>query len=171
MLESDEQKIIRYYLKQLEKKLSIKHWRIPVEGRQIGGKMIANELKGFPDILLCFYGHFVALECKAEKGRVSKVQKETHLIIEESLGSVAVVRSVAEVAGFLVQTANKLLADDLGPIVSGQLEAELARLDSNKQIKRFRDRKQKADAAPANNNDQGLCPVRQIVEALDLKGT
>lgn len=40
-------------------------------------KYFANQMtiSGVPDLLLCVNGHFVALEIKAEKGKVSDLQK------------------------------------------------------------------------------------------------
>ena len=60
-------------------------------------KTITTNRSGSPDIICCYKGLFVALEVKAEKGIVSKLQ-EYHLEqIKKSGGVAAVVRSVDEV--------------------------------------------------------------------------
>jgi len=78
MLESPIQKVGRLFLSMCGSHFPIQHWRIPVEGRWLGGKSIGNELKGFPDLLICYRGLFVGAEAKSTTGKLSTEQKYMH---------------------------------------------------------------------------------------------
>ena len=45
---------------------------------------------GIPDIIVCFHGHFIAIECKAGKRRATKLQ-ERELDRIELAGGIAIV--------------------------------------------------------------------------------
>lgn len=51
---------------------------------------------GFPDILLCIDGEFVAIELKQEKGRVTALQEQEIRDIHIAGGTAEVARSVEE---------------------------------------------------------------------------
>lgn len=57
-------------------------------------KFFANAFtrKGVPDLLCCVAGHFVAVEVKAEDGRVSELQRLQLKGIADSLGFAIVLR-------------------------------------------------------------------------------
>ena len=75
MLERDFQKKVISYLKGNK----IYHF-----------KTIATNKKGTPDIIGCYKGEFFAIECKAEKGRISDWQLRAHKDILESGGKAIV---------------------------------------------------------------------------------
>ncbi len=60
-------------------------------------KTIVTNRNGCPDIICCFKGRYVALEVKAEKGIVSKLQEHNIKLIKNSGGVAAIVRSVEDV--------------------------------------------------------------------------
>lgn len=53
---------------------------------------------GIPDIFMCLRGHFVALELKAPKGVVAKIQQATLDKIDQAGGTALVVRSIDDLA-------------------------------------------------------------------------
>jgi len=60
-------------------------------------KTIVTNSSGTPDLLVSFKGHFIAIEVKAAKGRVSELQK-WHLDQIRKSGSIAfVAKSIDEV--------------------------------------------------------------------------
>ena len=64
-------------------------------------KTIVTNRNGSPDLICCFKGRYVALEVKAEKGIVSKLQEHNIKLIKKSGGVAAVVRSVEDVKKIL----------------------------------------------------------------------
>lgn len=62
-------------------------------------KIFANEMQGvgFPDILVCYKGRFIALEVKAPNGKTAKIQAATLAKIERAGGITARPRNVAHV--------------------------------------------------------------------------
>jgi len=52
---------------------------------------------GIPDILICFYGTFVAIELKFENNKVTKLQSYVLWRIRNAGGKVLVARSLKEV--------------------------------------------------------------------------
>lgn len=60
-------------------------------------KTITTNKNGCPDIICCLNGKFIALEVKADKGIVSKLQEHNIKQIKNSGGIAEVVRSVDEV--------------------------------------------------------------------------
>lgn len=117
MLEATVQLLCRVYLKKLSEFLPIDHWRIPVEIRRVNGVVVRNELKGFPDILVCYRGIFIGVECKSEKGKLSVVQKLVQNRIVNGMGQYVVVRSLGE------------LSEHLAEIVQTQTQSRIARSD------------------------------------------
>ena len=98
MKESSFQKIVRKYLITLKEHwLPITHWRIPVEKRLINGVPIKNELRGFPDLLVCFRGRFVGIELKTKKNKLSKKQEENQLHVESANGYYFVARNLNDI--------------------------------------------------------------------------
>ena len=59
-----------------------------------GGKY---QSAGVPDIIACVNGHFLALEVKTEKGKVTKLQEENIKAINKAKGFADVVRSLDDV--------------------------------------------------------------------------
>lgn len=79
--------------------------------RSIGAwevKIFANEMqgKGFPDVLVCYKGQFIALEFKAPSGTASAIQNATLAKIERAGGIVAKPRSLQHVKD-LIATIDK----------------------------------------------------------------
>ena len=71
---------------------------VPAKSRAAAGVSKAMGLKtGTPDIVLCWKGHFVGIELKAGRGRVSPAQVETHNAITLAGGVVTTCRSLDEV--------------------------------------------------------------------------
>jgi len=64
-------------------------------------KTITTNRKGCPDVICCLNGLFVALEVKAQKGRVSQLQEYHIKEINKSGGVAAIVRSLEEVKQLL----------------------------------------------------------------------
>jgi Holliday junction resolvase len=60
-------------------------------------KTIVTNRNGSPDLICCFKGRYVALEVKAEKGIISKLQEHNIKLIRKSGGIAAIVRSVDDV--------------------------------------------------------------------------
>lgn len=60
-------------------------------------KTILTNRSGSPDVICCYKGLFVALEVKAEKGRISKLQSYHLEQIKKASGAAAIVRSVEDV--------------------------------------------------------------------------
>ena len=67
--------------------------------------MTAN-IRGVPDLLICYKGHFIALEVKSDIGTVTKIQQYNMSQIETAGGKAAVVRSVGDVIKFLLELEN-----------------------------------------------------------------
>lgn len=59
-------------------------------------KVISANKAGTPDILACVHGHFIAIEVKSEKGRISPLQSYHLLKIRDAGGEAWVVRSLEE---------------------------------------------------------------------------
>lgn len=62
-------------------------------------KIYANAQQGigYPDIIACYKGHFLALEVKAPNGRTAKIQTATLTKIEHAGGIIARPRSLQHV--------------------------------------------------------------------------
>lgn len=60
-------------------------------------KTISTNRNGCPDVICCLNGKFIALEVKADKGIVSKLQEHNIKQIKNSGGIAEVVRSVDDV--------------------------------------------------------------------------
>lgn len=73
---------------------------------------------GIPDLLICFRGHFVALELKAPKGKVSKLQSHTLAAIGDAKGSTSVCKTLLEV---------KTLFEELSLEIPLPIDYQLAR--------------------------------------------
>ncbi len=75
---------------------------IPAKSRAAAGISRAMGLRaGTPDIVMCWRGRFVGIELKAERGRVSQAQTETHGAITLAGGVMATCRTLDDVAAFL----------------------------------------------------------------------
>ena len=75
---------------------------IPAKSRAAAGSSKAMGLKASPpDIVLCRKGRLVGIELKAESGRMSQAQLETHDAITLAGGIVTTCSSLDEVAAFL----------------------------------------------------------------------
>lgn len=59
-------------------------------------KIFANEMQGvgYPDLLLCYKGYFLAFETKAPNGKTAKIQQSTLQKIRNALGVAISVRSL-----------------------------------------------------------------------------
>lgn len=60
-------------------------------------KTISTNRNGCPDVICCLNGKFIALEVKADKGIISKLQEHNIKLIRNSSGIAEVVRSVDDV--------------------------------------------------------------------------
>jgi len=56
---------------------------------------------GTPDFLCCVDGHFLGIECKTPRGKVSSMQGAQHEALRRSKGTVIVARSVADLVGYI----------------------------------------------------------------------
>lgn len=65
-------------------------------------KTIATNKPGTPDILCCYKGHFIAIEVKAPKGVVSKLQKYQIKKLKEAGATAIVAYSVQDVKDFIL---------------------------------------------------------------------
>lgn len=72
----------------------ILHWRISG----------SSNMSGFPDLLLCYLGQFVALEIKTPKGKPTEQQLKVIKDIEKACGKAYVVTSVQDVIVKLGET-------------------------------------------------------------------
>ena len=52
---------------------------------------------GIPDLIICMYGRFIAIELKTAKGKVSPIQDYTINAIKRAGGYAVVARTVADV--------------------------------------------------------------------------
>ena len=52
---------------------------------------------GVPDIIICYKGYFLGVECKTKKGRVSELQKATLFLIQKAGGHAIIARSLDDV--------------------------------------------------------------------------
>lgn len=76
--------------------------RISAGVTAIEGRTMAIGRAGLPDILACKNGRFIAVECKAERGRVSEAQQRQHEFIKRRNGIVIIPHSVDELRSGLV---------------------------------------------------------------------
>ena len=63
-------------------------------------------IRGIPDFVGCWYGHFFAIETKAPRGKTTKWQEAIHQLIRVAGGSVCVARDIEDVKKFLVEVRN-----------------------------------------------------------------
>lgn len=122
----------------VEHHLPIQHWRIPVEGRRINGRAIGNELKGFPDLLICYRGYFVGAEAKSTAGTLSTEQTVMHKRINDADGFAFVFRSIDE----LILNLQSTVGLRLSPLTASQdlvcmFEQRDRMFHENKQIQRL----------------------------------
>lgn len=59
-------------------------------------KTVSNNMRGVPDILICYQGRFIAVEVKNEKGKASKLQLLQMESIEKSGGIAFIAHSFEE---------------------------------------------------------------------------
>lgn len=64
-------------------------------------KVISANKIGTPDILVCYKGKFIALECKNENGSTSKLQEYQIKKIKNAGGLAYVVRDIKQVMDIL----------------------------------------------------------------------
>ena len=130
-----------------------------MEGRRLGGKSIGNELKGFPDLLICYRGLFVGAEAKSTTGKLSTEQKYMHKRISSSDGAVFVFRSLDELIQGLQQTAERQLSHQ---IASQDLVCMFEQRDrlfhENKRIQRLFFPSQSSDVASDTDNQEESLP-------------
>lgn len=62
---------------------------------------------GLPDIICCIKGHFVAIELKSTKGKLSKIQMVEAAKIIKAGGKYFVVRSMDELYSLEIEKNNK----------------------------------------------------------------
>ena len=137
--ESVIQKLARVYLVELSKVLPIEHWRIPVEGRAIGGRCIANDNRGFPDILICYRGHMLGAEAKAPQGKQSDNQKQMEIRFNQSQASYFVFHSLDELVSNLQEIALQIPDNDSAFQDTLCILEVKDRLQSKPQIRRLYD--------------------------------
>lgn len=152
MKEAVIQKLARLYLKSLGRCIPIAHWRIPVEQRWMNGQLIKNELRGFPDLLICYRGIFIGAECKMEGKKQSDKQKLMEEIIVNAKGFYFVFSSL----NGLVESLQEIALQNLKSLTATQdhesMLSVLKNLESKPQIRRILDLKQKADVEPESDN-------------------
>ena len=75
---------------------------IPAKSRAAAGVSKAMGLQaGTPDLVMCWRGRFVGVELKADRGRLSPSQCQTHEAITLASGVVTTCRTLEEFAEFL----------------------------------------------------------------------
>lgn len=70
---------------------------------ELRGRWIAFGLRGSGDIMGCYRGRAVAIECKARKGRLAKSQKDFRVAWERAGGLYIVARSVEDAVNGLAR--------------------------------------------------------------------
>lgn len=90
-MKKDETLIQDEIIKFLDEVTETPHWRISG----------ATNMGGFPDILACYRGIFVALEVKTAKGKTTRQQEQVMAKINAGGGWAYAVRSVPEVMDIL----------------------------------------------------------------------
>lgn len=139
------QKLARVYLNELAAHIPICHWRIFVEKRWIEGKLISNELRGFPDLLISYRGIFIGAEAKAPEGKQSEDQKIMEQRIKYSDGEYFLFHSLDELVSNLQEIARKHLVSELAETDQTRMCALLKNLESRPRIKRISDLLREAD--------------------------
>lgn len=76
----------------LQKELNLLFWKNPTGAYSRGGKLIAYGRRGSSDIIGCFRGRMVNIECKTGSGRLDHSQKKYRDLMEAEGGIYAVVR-------------------------------------------------------------------------------
>lgn len=67
------------------------------------GRRVRAAMPGAADIIACFYGIFVAVECKTTSGRQSAAQRRYQDAVQRAGGMYVLMRSVNDVNDFLRQ--------------------------------------------------------------------
>ena len=137
--ESVIQKLARVYLVELTKVVPIEHWRIPIEGRTIGGRNIGNENRGFPDILISYRGHMIGAEAKAPKAKQSENQKKMEIRFNQSQASYFVFHSLDELVSNLQEIALQIPHNDSASRDTLRMVEVRDRLYNKPQIRRLYD--------------------------------
>lgn len=156
--ESIIQKLARVYLVELSKVVPIEHWRIPVEGRAMGGRCIANENRGFPDILICYRGYMIGAEAKAPKGKQSENQKKMQSRFKHSQASYFVFHSLDELVSNLQEIALQIPRSDSASLDTIRILEVKDRLCSKPQIRRLYDLSQASVAEVDTGNAEESPP-------------
>lgn len=87
--------------KQVLNTRGIAHWRINTGATKTADRFIRYGSVGFSDIVACIRGRFVAIECKAPKGRQSESQAAFQAEVERAGGSYWLVKSSDELERML----------------------------------------------------------------------
>jgi penicillin-binding protein-related factor A (putative recombinase) len=61
----------------------------------------ATDKNGVADLLVCYRGHFIAVETKSARGTQSEDQKQFHAYVERSGGRYVLARSLEDMVGAL----------------------------------------------------------------------
>ena len=65
---------------------------------------------GIPDIIICYKGRFIGMECKLPGGRLTELQKRALAKINRAGGIVRRVESVADAMEIIQQVENEMAA-------------------------------------------------------------
>jgi hypothetical protein len=77
-------------------------------------------IKGIPDFVGCWKGHFFSIETKAPRGKATKWQERIHQLILVAGGSVCVAYSTEDVSAFLRKIQGmRVRNEDTGTYYSG----------------------------------------------------
>lgn len=74
-------------------------------------KTIRCNKNGVPDIIVCYRGKFIAIECKTEKGKLSKLQGFARYFINGSGGDYILARSLDDVKEYFEKIKNEVIYD------------------------------------------------------------
>jgi Holliday junction resolvase len=98
---SSESYILSCILGYLEHLPACLAWRNNTGGAVIRGRHVSFGSPGSPDILCCYRGAFLGIECKSAVGRQSPIQKRWQQKFEAAGGRYILARSVQDVKSYL----------------------------------------------------------------------
>ena len=82
----------------------IRAWRVNTGGVPArGGRFKRNVAAGFPDLVCCWQGRFVGIECKTATGRQQPSQKLFQQELQAAGGVYILARSLADVEAFFAK--------------------------------------------------------------------
>jgi len=87
------------------------YWRNNTGAGHVNGRWLTWGLKGSPDVLVCWGGRFIGIECKSAKGKQSPEQKRFQEKFEAVGGIYILARSYADVDALFKHSSLQLNGD------------------------------------------------------------